>query len=66
MVSRVGFLRRVFIMAVLKDAGTMPEVREELIIDVRNGRMLLETSWGRLHQLGVSLVVTTPGRNLAF
>ena len=28
--SRVGFLRG-FILAVLKDAGTMPEVREELI-----------------------------------
>ena len=28
MVLRVGFLRRGFILAVLKDAGTMPEVRE--------------------------------------
>ena len=37
----VGFLRRGFILAV---AGTMPEVREELIVDVRNGRMSLETS----------------------
>ena len=25
----------------------MPEVREELIVDVRNGRMSLETSWRR-------------------
>ena len=31
----------------MKDAGTMPEVREELIVDVRNGRMSLETSWRR-------------------
>ena len=45
MVLRVVFLRRGFILAVLKDAGTMPEVREELIIEVRNGRMSLETSW---------------------
>ena len=46
-VLRVIFLRRGFILAVLKDAGTMPEVREELIIEVRNGRMSLETSWRR-------------------
>ena len=38
-VLRVVFLRRGFILAVLKDAGTMPEVREELIIEVRNGRI---------------------------
>ena len=38
---RVGFLRRGFILAVLKDAGTMPEVSEEFISAVRNGRMLL-------------------------
>jgi hypothetical protein len=25
----------------------MPDVREELIVDVRNGRMSLETSWRR-------------------
>ena len=46
-VLRVVFLRRGFILAVLKDAGTMPEVREELIIEVRNGRISLETSWRR-------------------
>ena len=46
-VLRVVFLRRGFILAVFKDAGTMPEVREELIIEVRNGRMSLETSWRR-------------------
>ena len=40
-VSRVGFLRRGFILAVLKDAGKKPEVREELIIEVRNGRISL-------------------------
>ena len=46
-VLRVVFLRRGFILAVLKDAGTMPEVREELIIEGRNDRMSLETSWRR-------------------
>ena len=46
-VLRVVFLRRGFILAVLKGAGTMPEVREELIIEVRNDRMSLETSWRR-------------------
>ena len=29
----------------MKDAGTTPAVREELIIAVRNGRMSLETAW---------------------
>ena len=38
-------LRRGFILAVLKDAGTMPEVRAELIRAVRNGRMSLEPAW---------------------
>ena len=47
MVSRVGFLRRGFILAVLKDAGTMPEVREEMMSVVGNGRMSLETAWRR-------------------
>lgn len=37
--SRVGFFRSGFTMAVLKGAGIMPEVREELIGVVRNGRM---------------------------
>ena len=38
-VSRVGLLRRGFILAVWKDAGTTPQqVREELIRAVRNGR----------------------------
>ena len=36
MVLRVVFLWRGFILAVLKDAGTMPEVREELISEVRD------------------------------
>ena len=40
-------MRRGFILAILKDATTMPEVREELISEVRNGRMSLETSWRR-------------------
>ena len=44
--SSVGFLRRGFILAVSKDAGTMPEVREELIRAGRNGRMSLKTAWG--------------------
>ena len=46
-VLRVVLLRRGFILAALKDAGTMPEVREELISEVRNGRMSLETYWRR-------------------
>ena len=51
-VLRVVFLRRGFILAVLKDAVTMPEVREELISEVRNGRMSLETSWRRDEGIG--------------
>ena len=43
MVFRVVFLRRGFILAILKDAGTMPEVREELKSAVRIGRMSLGT-----------------------
>ena len=35
-VSRVGFLRRGLILAVLKDAGIRPEVREELMRLMRN------------------------------
>ena len=46
-VSRVGFLRTGFILAVLKDAGTMAEVREELKSAVRNVRMSFETAWRR-------------------
>ena len=45
MVSRVSFLMSGFILAVLKDVGKRPEVREELIIEVRNGRMSLEAAW---------------------
>ena len=37
--SRVGFFSRSFTVAVLKGAGIMPEVKEELIRVVRNGRM---------------------------
>ena len=43
-VSRVGFLRSGLILAALNDSGTRPEVREELIKAVRNGRMSLETA----------------------
>ena len=50
--SRVGFLRRGFILAVLKDAGTMPEVREELMRAVRNGRRSLEMAWRREEGIG--------------
>ena len=46
-VSRVSFLRRGFFLAVLKDTGTMPEVREELMSAERNGRMSLKTAWRR-------------------
>ena len=37
--SRVGFFRSGFTVAVLKRAGIMPEVREEMIRVLRNGRM---------------------------
>ena len=40
-------MRRGFILAVLKDAGTMAEVREELKSAVRNVRMSFETAWRR-------------------
>ena len=43
--SRVGFSRSGFILAVLKDAGTRPEVREEFIREVGNARVLLKTGW---------------------
>ena len=36
----MGFLKSGFTVTVLKGAGIMPEVREELIRVVRNGRML--------------------------
>ena len=52
MVSRVLFLRRGFILAVLKDAGTMPEVREELMRAVRNGRRSTEMAWRREEGIG--------------
>ena len=54
MVSRVGFLRSGFILAVLKDAGTRPEVREELIRAVRNGRKSLKTAWRSEEGIGSS------------
>ena len=37
--SRVGFFKIGFTVAVLKGAGIMPEMREELIRVVRNGSM---------------------------
>ena len=43
-VSRVGYLRSGYILAVLKDAGTRPEVRGELIRASGNIRMSLETA----------------------
>ena len=46
-VLRVRFLRRGFILAVLKDAATMPEVRDELMRVVRNGRRSTEMAWRR-------------------
>ena len=39
-------------LAILKDAGIMPEVREELMRVVRNGRMSLETAWKREERIG--------------
>ena len=38
-VSRVGFLRSGLTLAVLKDTGIRPDVREELMRVVMNGRM---------------------------
>ena len=52
MVSGVGFLRGGFILTVLKDAGTMPEVREELMRVLRNGRRSLEVAWRREEEIG--------------
>ena len=38
-------MRSGFILALLKDPEKKPEVREELKRVVRNGGMLIETSW---------------------
>ena len=38
--SRVGFFRGGFTVAVLKGAGIMPKMTEELIRVMRNGRIL--------------------------
>ena len=43
----MGFFRSGFAVAVLKGAGLKPEVREELIRVVRNGRMSCEIFWRR-------------------
>ena len=43
--SRVDFFRHGFTIDVLKGAGIRPEVKEELIRVVRNGKMLCEMSW---------------------
>ena len=40
----VGFLRSSFILAVLKDTGIRPEVREELIRALGNCRMSLDAA----------------------
>ena len=40
-------------LAILKDAGIRPEVREELMRVVRNGRMSLEAAWKREEGMGV-------------
>ena len=50
--SRVGFLRSGLTRAILKDAGKRPEVREELMRVVRNGRMSLEAAWKREEGMG--------------
>ena len=39
-------------LAILKDAGMRPEVREELMREVRNGRMSLDASWKREEGMG--------------
>ena len=43
---------RVYGLAVLRGAGIWPEVREELIRVVRNGRMSCEMSWRREEGIG--------------
>ena len=50
--SRVGFFKSGFTVAVLKGAGVRPEVREELIRVVRNGRMSCEMFWRREEATG--------------
>ena len=50
--SRVGFLRSGLTLAILKDAGIRPEVREDLMREVRNGRMSLDTAWRREEGMG--------------
>ena len=44
-VSRVGLLRSGLTLAILKDIGIRPEVGEELMRVVRNGRTSLKTAW---------------------
>ena len=56
-VSRVGFLRSGLTLAILKDAVIRPEVREELMREVRNGRMSLEITWKREEGMGSRQVV---------
>ena len=55
-VSRVSWFldssRSSLTLAVLKDAGIRPEVRERLMRVVRNGRMSLETAWKREEGIG--------------
>ena len=43
--SRVGFCQSCLTVAVLKVAGIWPEVREELIGVMRNGKMSCEMFW---------------------
>lgn len=50
-VSRVGFLRCGFVLAVLNAVGKWPELREVLIRFVRKGRMLPEMSGGKYHSI---------------
>ena len=52
-VLRVGFLRRGFILAVLKDAGTMPEVREADQVKMKYKN--IQTGKFSHHGIGINL-----------
>ena len=58
-VSRLGFLRSGLTLAVLTYAGTRPELREELMREVRNGRMSAGGPW--LDLTSLTLTLTSSG-----
>ena len=64
-ICKLSFFKSCFTVAVLKGAGIMPELRDELIRVVRNGRMSREMCWRReegirsREQVGALLDVTS-------